>query len=132
MAHTEPGDERFALREVLRRIEAAWTSGRFHELEDCFHEGIVCVPPGFSMQVEGRAACIESYADFMGAARVTEYRQSEPAIDVWGDVAVATYPWEMAWEMKGQAHRESGHDVIVFARQMGRWVAVWRTIVPKG
>lgn len=51
-------------------------------------------------------------------------------IDVCGDTAVATCPWEMEWEAGGEARREAGHDVFVLARRDGRWLAVWRTVVP--
>jgi hypothetical protein len=38
----------------------------------------------------------------------------------------------MAWAMGGQSFREAGHDLFVFARENGAWLAVWRTLVPDG
>jgi hypothetical protein len=32
--------------------------------------------------------------------------------------------------MGGQAYDESGYDCFVFTRAEGRWLAVWRTLVP--
>jgi hypothetical protein len=119
-----------AIRRLLQRINAAWREGRVEELYDCFHEKISVAPPGFQTRVEGREPCVQSYRDFLSQAVVKEYTESEPVVDVWENTAVATYRWEMTWEMGGQTYRESGHDLFVFSREAGRWWAVWRTIVP--
>jgi hypothetical protein len=118
-----------ALRSLLKAITAAWTEGRFDDLNDHFDENIVFIAPGFEARAEGRNACVQGYRDFMTQATIDEYRESEPAIDVWGDTGVASYRWEMAWTMNGQSSRESGQDLFVFARHAGRWRAVWRTMI---
>ncbi len=123
-------DDREAIRGLLRRINNAWLTRHTEELEDCLHLEMVIAAPGLQVRGEGREACIRSYDDFMGAAVVDEFRESEPAIDVCGDTAVATFGWEMAWTMHGRTDREKGHDLFVFSRQDGRWWAVWRTILP--
>ena len=51
-------------------------------------------------------------------------------IDVWGNTAVATYRYEIAYEMGGQLYQEMGQDLFVFVRDGGRWRAVWRTLIP--
>jgi ketosteroid isomerase-like protein len=123
-------DDRQSVRLALAGLSAAWQEGRFDDLATYFHESAVMTPPGFNARAEGRDACAGSYRDFCTAARVTEYSQDEPAVDVWGDTAVATYGWTMAWEMGGRSYRESGHDVFVFSRdRSGGWKAVWRTLL---
>jgi hypothetical protein len=123
-------DDREAIRELIRRINEAWLNRRMVELDHYFHEAMVGVAPGFQARSEGREACIKSYEDFMGAAVVDEFRESEPTIDLCGNTAVATFGWEMAWTMNGRSHRESGHDLFVFTREDGRWWTVWRTMLP--
>lgn len=123
-------DDRETIHGLIRRINNAWLNRRMDELRDCLHAAMVGVAPGFQARIEGREACLKSYDDFMGAAVVDEFRESEPTIDVCGDTAVATFGWEMAWTMNGRSHRESGHDLFVFAREDGRWWAVWRTMLP--
>jgi uncharacterized protein (TIGR02246 family) len=123
-------DDREAVRQLLGRINAAWREGRPEELSKWLHEEVVFVTPGLQARLEGADACIRSYADFLNHAVVQEYQEREPTIDVWGDTAVATYGWTMAWEMDGKSFRESGHDLFVVRRDEGRWRAVWRTILP--
>ncbi len=118
------------IRGVLSRLTAAWREGRFDELEGLLHEKVVFVPPGFSARLEGRSPCGESYRQFMTAAKVIEYVESDHTIDVWGTSAVASYRFEMTWEMANQLHRDAGHDLLVFVREDGRWQIVWRMLVP--
>ena len=122
-------DDDEAIRELTRRINNAWLTRRTDELVGCLHPAMVIAAPGLQVRVEGREACIKSDDDFMGAAVVDEYHESDPTIDVCGDTAVATFGWEMAWTMDGRSHRERGHDLFVFGRQDGRWWAVWRTML---
>ena len=123
-------DDRDAIQELIDRINDSWRNRRTADLRELFHESMVIVPPDLAGRVEGREACIKSYDDFLGVADVREYRASEPTVETWGETAVATFAWEMAWSMHGRPHRESGHDLFVFTRRDGRWWAVWRTILP--
>ncbi len=111
---------------VLSEINRAWLNGRIDDLNQLFHRDMVITGPDFLELCRGRAACVKSYRDFLAQAQIMEYRDSEPAIDDWGSVAVATSPWEMAYQLAGRRYRESGHDTFVFKKEEGRWQAVWR------
>jgi len=49
-------------------------------------------------------------------------------VDVVGDQAIASYDYRMTYRRDGRRYRASGRDLWVFARQDGRWRAVWRTM----
>jgi hypothetical protein len=118
------------IRGVLSRLTAAWREERFDELEDILHQSVVFLQPGFKGRVEGRKACVNTYREFMSSAKVVDYTESDVAVDVWGATGVATYRFDMAWEMTGKPHREVGHDIFVFVREDSRWQVVWRTVIP--
>ena len=118
------------IRDVVTRLTTAWRGERFEEILDLLHEDVVFENPGFSGRLVGKAACADSYRQFMSAATVLEYVEHSLSIETWGATAVATTHCEMAWEMDGQAQREGGHDVLVLAHRAGRWQVVWRTLVP--
>jgi hypothetical protein len=120
------GDERDDVAAALRRINDAWTRGQPDGAASDLHPEVVFVPAGFAGQVEGPDAVIDSYREFMTDATVHDYTESDLDVRVWGEAAVATYRWEMDWEMEGERHAESGRDVIVFSRVAGRWLAAWR------
>ncbi|MBI4082122.1 MAG: nuclear transport factor 2 family protein [Candidatus Lambdaproteobacteria bacterium] len=122
-------DARDEVRNVLWRLNAAWREGRPEAMTPLLHPDVVIVPPGFTMTVRGREACVASYREFATRAKVHEVRVREPRIEVFGATAIATTGFELAFELEGQRYREAGHDVWVFAREGGAWLGIWRTLV---
>jgi ketosteroid isomerase-like protein len=127
-AITTPEDEVY---DVVRQINAAWTSGRVERLGNHFHENIVIVHPDCQGRTTGKAACVKSYEEFISRAIVREYNEGAPTVDLWNDTAICTYPFDIEYEMNGARLRESGHDVFAFVRENGRWLAVWRMMQAK-
>jgi uncharacterized protein (TIGR02246 family) len=125
--------DRDEIRALIGRINDAWLKGPPESVEsvvkECFTEGMVIVGPNLQVAGRGREACAKSYADFARAAKVRECRLADPDVEVSGDTAVATYAWEMTYEMQGREHHESGHDLYVLSRTDGRWRAVWRAVL---
>lgn len=70
-----------------------------------------------------------SYRDFCSRATKRGFRIMDPAIDVFGETAIATYSYEISYELDGEGFDETGRDVFVFVRE-GSWWAVWRTLIP--
>jgi ketosteroid isomerase-like protein len=127
---TAPQADRESIHLLLRKISAAWRNGHIEELNAFFHDDMVIVGPDLGQLPRGRAACVQSYRDFMGTATVHEYNESEPVIEVWGGTAVTTSAWEMTYEMNGQVLREAGQEVFAFARDSEGWRVVWRALLP--
>jgi len=121
-------NEKDTVRQIVKNINQAWLNDRFEEMDQYFHPDVVFVQPKFAGRLEGRAACIASYREFCAQATVREYRDGEPRIDVFGNAAVATYPFHMLYELAGESYREDGYDTLVFARGEGGWRAVWRSM----
>jgi|SRR5690348_689682 len=122
------------IRLLLNKINDAWLKGPSEKLpealSDFFHVGIVIKGPGFQTMGRGKEACVKSYVDFVRQTRVRSCTLSEPEIDHFGDTAIATYSWEMTYELGGHEYHEYGHDLFVLARVEGRWQAVWRAMLP--
>jgi uncharacterized protein (TIGR02246 family) len=114
--------------QLVQRINEAWRTGQPAKLREFFHEDMIIVGPGYRGMGKGKDACVRSYEEFIRNATILDYKESEPVVRAWGNTAVATYDWEMAYEMNSQAGREAGTDLFVFEREAGRWVAVWRAI----
>ena len=121
-------DASAAVRDVMARITAAWRERRYDDLAEVFAEDMVFTLPGFSGRLEGREAIVASYRDFMERVTLTDYREDELVVDTWGDAAVASYRWDMAWRAGGVPNHETGHDVFVFRHTNGVWLAIWRTM----
>lgn len=134
MASSPELNEREAVRVLLNRINDAWLKRPPGEisgvLQDCFDPRMVIKGPGFQPLAQGSKACARSYEDFVRQATVRCCKVSEPDIDLYGNTAVATYSWEMTYELNGQVYDESGHDLFVLTRDEGQWRAVWRAMLP--
>jgi uncharacterized protein (TIGR02246 family) len=117
------------IRELVERMNDAWVTGHPEQLGSFFREDIVIVSPGFSDRMEGRDAAVRSYAEFCSQAVVNEFTIGETGIDVFGDTAVATYGYQISYEMGGERFTDSGSDLFVFVRENNQWQAAWRTMI---
>jgi uncharacterized protein (TIGR02246 family) len=117
------------IRAVLAALTKAWRTGRTEDIAALLHPAVVFVLPDFKGRAEGKTACVATYDEFLRAALVLRYEEQAPAVDVFGDTAVATFRWEMAWEVGGQRSEDTGHDVYVLVRTEGHWLIAWRTLV---
>jgi ketosteroid isomerase-like protein len=117
------------IRQFIQTLNRAWLEGQFEKIGELLHPDVVFVHPNFAGRSVGREACAKSYADFMSQAKVHEFRQTDAQIDVFGATAIATYRFDIRYEMSGQTLTEPGEEVLVLNRANGPWQAVWRAIV---
>lgn len=116
------------LHALLERFSVAWQTLDEEALRGVLHPDCVFVPPGNDApRAVGRDACLDTYRHFLGAATVVSYRELDPAIDVFGNTAVAVVPWEMTWSMDGKEESGRGRDTLVLVSDGTRWQIVWRT-----
>ena len=121
--------EQAEIRETVKKINQAWLSGKVTELNSYFHDDVVIRGPGFQELCRGRAACVKSYEEFLAQAKVMDYQEGAPSVDVFGQGAIAVCPWEMTYELSGKQYREKGHDTLVFSHEAGLWLVVWRLML---
>jgi uncharacterized protein (TIGR02246 family) len=123
------GNDADEVRAALERISAAWQARRYDDLSQLFAEDMVFSIPGQTPRLEGRGAIVASYREFMDRVALTSYREDLHSVDVWGEMAVASFRWDMAWLAGEVPNHETGCDVFAFTRAGGRWLAVWRTMI---
>lgn len=122
---TTPTDEVHA---ALDRIYRAWRENRPGDLTPLFHPDLVMVFPGFAGRSVGRDALVAGFEQFCTQATVIEHKESDRQIDVVGDVAVASYCYDMVYQLGGGRYHATGRDLWVFHRTDGEWLAVWRAM----
>ena len=125
----QEGKEHSEIRDLVKKINQAWLTGKVTELNSYFHDEMVIKGPAYQELCRGRAACVTSYEEFLAQAKVLDYKEEKPSVDVFAHSAVAVCPWEMTYELAGKQYRESGHDTLVFTHETGRWLAVWRLML---
>jgi len=118
------------LQRHVHRLNQAWIGGQPDRLGDFFHEDMAIVSPDFKNRLEGRAACVASYREFVDRAKIRDFAESSWSVDVIGDTAVVSYRFAIGYAMDGQEFREGGRDLFVLQRDAGNWLAVWRMMAP--
>jgi hypothetical protein len=118
------------LTHIIKQINLSWREGHSERLKEYFHERMMIVSSDLKILGEGSEACIRSYSDFTKQVTLKKYSESEPEIHIWGNTAIASYKYDVAWEMNGKSFDESGKDLFVFTYENGKWLAVWRKLVP--
>ena len=107
-----------------REMDRCWLEQRFEDLAACLDPDIVFVTAG--QRIEGRADALDSYRQFMVAAKVENFNTSNYRLVERGDSALVEYDWSIAWMAGGEAHEEQGHEVLLLALQEKRWRVMWR------
>lgn len=122
-------DAKTQVHAALASISAAWRDGDPASMREHLHPEIAMAPPGFAPSLRGRELLVASFEEFQKNARVPEYEESDEQIDVVGDCSVASFRFRMVYERVAYREECSGRDLWVFARQDGRWIAVWRAML---
>jgi ketosteroid isomerase-like protein len=121
--------EQEEVRLLISKINQAWLTSNFEELRGYFHDDVVTRGPSLESLGKGIDPCVKSFEDFLRAAKVDDFKESDVQVDLFGSSAIATFAWEIKYEMNGQNYHEAGHDVFVFTRDDGQWRAVWRAVL---
>lgn len=110
--------------ETLRNLNDCWTKGDGKDLVNYFHNDMVAITPTDRNRLEGKDACLAGWVGFASMAKVLSWREIDPQIQLYGNTAVVTYYFDMAFEMGGQTIKMGGRDMLVFVREGGKWWAV--------
>lgn len=122
-------DDVLAIEAALGAINTAWVEGRSDALEEHFHEDMMIMVPGHEERQRGRDTCIKGYLEFASRANLRGLDLGDCEIDVVGDTGVATYSFDIRYDMAGDDYHDVGTDVWVFSRIDGDWKAIWRTMI---
>ena len=121
------------IRDLLQKINDSWLSNQPDEvskvLTDCFHQDMVIKGCDLKTMAKGRKACVLSYVGFIKEAQISAFSQDEPDIQITGNTAIASYGWTIQYKLEGKEYTEPGHDVFVFQRTNGKWLAIWRAML---
>ena len=118
------------IRQTVLGINEASRKGNIEALKQFCHEDVVIVPPGFIQRGEGRDTYLKSVEDFCAKGTVLEYKELSMKIDVFSDVAIVYYSYETKWQMEDKTFDEKGNDVMVLSLSQGKWLLIWRTLIP--
>ncbi|MBV8211610.1 MAG: nuclear transport factor 2 family protein [Verrucomicrobia bacterium] len=111
---------------VIKLQSLAWREKQFDRLEPLFAETVVFQDSEGHHLAEGKQACIQSYRDFTGIAKVLAYDEEEPDLVLFAGFVMASYGWRIDYEMNGADFHDEGRDWLALERQAEAWRINWR------
>ncbi len=120
--------------EAIRTANRAWLEGRPREVAALFHADVVMEGADGTVLARGRDAMVQSFVDYRAAVRTHAFTARDERVHVVGDTAVASYAFDVDYELDGKRHAEAGRERLVLVRGEGGWQAIWRmqTSAPRG
>ena len=98
-------DEQATKDEVLAHVKAlneTWTKGDGSALRNYFHPNMVAITATDQDILYGRDACLGSWQAFARSAQIRRWEEIEPQVQLYGDTAIVTYYYDMAFDMDGR------------------------------
>lgn len=117
---------------AISQANDAWVRGEVNQLAKLFGRNAVLVAPRLEGRMQGREAIAASYEEYNRKANTHSFVIDKHEIDVFGDMAVATYVFTVRYEIDGAVNDEAGQEILVLTRAEGSWCVAWRTQVPLG
>jgi ketosteroid isomerase-like protein len=124
------GNDAVPIWQAIVDANRAWMRGDAAATAALFAPGVIAVPPTLGDAVRGQGAMVQSFADYVVQVKTHRFEEKEHSIEIIGDTAVATYRFEVRYEIGGQTYDEVGQEVLVLHRLPEGWRVVWRTQVP--
>lgn len=118
--------------QLVHTINRSWIERDFAKLGKHLVPDCVLVAPDFKGRINGRAAFVKTYEEFMSRSEVHEFKESELSADVFGEMVMVTYRFDMTWTSGGARNTVAGHELLAFVRSDAQWKVAWRTQVPRG
>jgi hypothetical protein len=109
---------------TVRDLNDAWTKGNPNDLKKYFHKEMVAITPTDIKRREGREACIQDWLEFSKIAKIHNWKEIDPKIQIYGQTAIVTYYFELSFEREGQMIDFEGRDMYVFIMEDNRWLAI--------
>lgn len=112
---------------TVKAMNRCWTCGDaslLSRLRDYFHDRMVATTPMDRNRVEGKEACIAGWSNFAKTVTILLWTEKEAKIDLYGEMAVVTYFYDMSYDLGGRQMSLSGRDMLTLILEQGRWQVV--------
>ena len=128
-------DSKAAVSAFVRALHESWPRGDLDRLAGFYHEAVVLLPPDLGPPIQGRAAVVDSYREFLGAAELERFEIT--AIDVFSfpaDDQTGTHMvhlgFDIDYRLDGEAYREQGLEIYTIQETLEEGAAsfaiIWR------
>jgi hypothetical protein len=112
--------------DLIKKINHSWLEGNIDELYIYLSNDVVFASPYNQSYLQGKDLCISSYRKFIKQASIHAFEASNYKIDLFDDVAVATYKFTISYTIENESYDESDYEIMVFRKFHEDWLVIWR------
>lgn len=123
-------EEKKHISGIVHKINELWTNQKTGELYNYMSNEVVFASPGFHKYLKGKDLCINSYKEFVEHATIRDFQTDQVNVDLFNDIAIATYHFSIEYEKNEQIHHEKGYELMAFREFDNQWLLIWRTQMP--
>lgn len=123
-------NEKDKIWEIIESINNLWTNGQAEHLGPFYDDKVIHADKEFETLTSTKDELLYSFKSFCDNARINSFAESEQEIEVIGTTAVASYTWSIKYDMNAKSYDEKGKELLVFSKETGKWLVVWRVLLP--
>ena len=112
---------------TVRKLNKCWTCGDPAELEklaDYFHEEMVAITTTNRFRLEGKEVCLKSWQGFAENAKIHSWKERDPTVQIFGEIAIVTYYFDLSFDLVGQTINMNGRDMFTLIKENDKWLVV--------
>ena len=112
---------------TIQEMNRCWTSdddNDLNRLNEYFHKNMVAITPTDKHRIQGKAACVAGWQNFARKAKIHYWKEVSPDVQVYGNTAVATYYFDMSFNIDSQTVNMWGRDMMTLIMENGKWQVV--------
>jgi ketosteroid isomerase-like protein len=112
---------------LIRACNDAWQQRDWATLSECFHPQAVLLPPDAGDPIVGRDPILETYKEFMAAAKVTSFTIGELVCFPFSATSMVHMRFTLGYQLNDEALTESGLEVYAINSEGTDAQIVWRS-----
>lgn len=113
-----------AVLAIEKEMVRDFNAGKIEELLGHFHPRVTGFSSTKQERITGRPAMKRTFNYYHQASSHMKYQIAKPAVQVFGDTAIATFYWTVELGTGRPRHMIKGRGTHVLARQSGKWQIV--------
>ena len=122
-------NDEIQITDLIKSINQAVAEGDLSKLDPHFHENVKIISHDLKVLGDGKAVCIQSYADFISKAKIKKYDDNVKDVFLYENTAIVFYNNTMTWEIDGKSFTEQGEELYVLTRENDKWLIVLRKLI---
>lgn len=118
------------IMDIVQTINQKGLAGDLDQVRRHLHPNVMFVNTAGAVRVKGRQECMDAFQNFVRHVHASAFRLYNEKVEFEGETAVASYEFDMAYQLAGKDFRKKGREIVVLNRDGENWRVIYRTLSP--